>query len=124
MAEAERRASEVPRRAWNTISSGLRLSKANPSKGERGIGGRAASVLESFLRLGLASESRRLFLRLLSPPSASLSSKGARGSLLTSNEAKAEGDARERVAFGANISRSGSGSMDSGSGSGSGSTLL
>lgn len=100
----------VPRRAFMTISSGLGPSNANGLLEPSELKSSALDLEERFFfpkedkEVGCTDSSLFLLPSALLSPSLRLSSEGEdirRSS--TSMEANAEGDARERVALGANI---------------------
>ena len=132
MLVVERWASDVPRRALNTTSSGLGTSNANPRSGGRGLGGRRGtdatlSRSERFELVDLPLTDGSL-VRLRSrsalwcwqrkTPSEPFTD-AASSSSLTRMVAKAEGTARERIVSGENMGTSSMGASCSGSGSGS-----
>lgn len=121
--EAER-AREVPRRAFNTMSSGEGMSKAKGPAGPSGmLGALAVGDLCLDEAFGLAVESSsgdfelvRLCARRRSRGTLSrrsfrcpLSSSVVRGTPSNKMEAKVEGDARERLPSGLNIACTGTG---------------
>ena len=116
--DMERGASEVPRRALNTISSGLGTSKAKPcdevAEGGWGASCRLCVLRRGFSKMDRCSSVTRLCFCFsgvdLTPPITSSS---------TSNEAKADGRARAREDFVANMGRSREANEGSASGSGS-----